>query len=359
MQDIVELTKDLIRFQTVHTNPEQIQLCMGFIENYLKKNHLKYRRIQHSDYPSIWVMPADNYAPVLLMSHIDVVAGDPALFDPRVENGRLYGRGSIDDKYAVALSLVLLKEFVDALRRQGQGQADLPFGVLITADEEIGGRLGAREALKQLQTDFCIALDGGNLQKIVIKEKGILHLQLFARGRTAHGARPWLGENAIENLIRDYSKIKPFFETTTPDHWHRTINFSRISAGQSTNQVPERAEAIFDIRYTENDDVDALVEQLQQVISGELVVLKKDPLFIGGQSPFLDLLLQISPEIKLGSEHGASDARYLSDHGISGIVWGAEGEMSQHTANEYIVIDSLTELHRRLTRFLWRVMDQK
>ena len=355
MQAIVNLTEALIRYQTVHTQLDQIRQCADFIENYLKQANLNYTRVQHEDYPYLQVMPADGYAPVLLMSHIDVVAGDASLFEPRVENGRLYGRGSIDDKYAVALSLVLLKEFVEALRKQGRGQDDLPFGVLITSDEEIGGRQGAREALKQLRAEFCIALDGGNLQKIVVKEKGILHLRLVAKGKTAHGARPWLGENAIEKLIRDYLKIKPFFEETAPEHWHRTLNFSRIRAGLSTNQVPDEAEAFFDIRYTENDDIEALVDRMQQAISGELIVVKKDPLFNGGNSSYLDLLLQECPDTRTGSEHGASDARYLSEHGIPGIVWGAEGEMSQHTADEYVIVDSIAELHRRLTRFLRRV----
>ena len=359
MQSIIELTEELIRFQSVHAKPDQIRQCADFVESYLKNTNLKYRRKQHGGYPYIVVTPADGYAPVLLMSHLDVVAGDEALFTPRVENGRLYGRGSIDDKYAVALSLVLLKEFIEALRQQGRGQSELPFGVLITSDEEIGGRMGAREALKKLRADFCIALDGGNLQKIVVKEKGILHLKLIAGGKTAHGARPWLGDNAIEHLIQDYMKIKPLFNQTAPDHWHRTLNFSRIRAGESTNQVPDRAEAFFDIRYTENDDADALIEQMRAVIRGDLVVLKKDPLFDGMPSPYLDLLLEISPDTKTGCEHGASDARYLAEHGIAGIVWGAEGQMSQHTANEYLVIESLTELHRRLTRFLWRVMEKK
>jgi len=60
-------------------------------------------------------------------------------------------------------------------------------------DEEIGGHDGAQAALAQLKADFAIALDGGNLRKIVVKEKGILRLKLISRGKTAHGARPWLG----------------------------------------------------------------------------------------------------------------------------------------------------------------------
>jgi succinyl-diaminopimelate desuccinylase len=233
----------------------------------------------------------------------------------------------------------------------------VPFGILITSDEEIGGKQGALEALKTLRTDFCIALDGGNLQKIVVKEKGILHLRLNATGTSAHAARPWLGENAIENLIQDYLKLRPYFEITAPGHWHRTMNFSRFQAGRSTNQVPDRAEAFFDIRYTENDDIETLVEQMQASIAGQLIVEKKEPLFIGGQSPYLDLLLQICPETHTGSEHGASDARHLSGFGIPGIVWGAEGEMSQHTADEHLLIDSVETLYHKLSAFVSRVQD--
>ena len=87
-----------------------------------------------------------------------------------------------------------------------------------------------------------------------------MRLKLIGRGKTAHGARPWLGENAIENLIADYFKIKRHFELTAPGHWHRTLNFSRIQAGKAVNQVPDYAEALFDIRFTENDDMEAVVD---------------------------------------------------------------------------------------------------
>ena len=299
-------------------------------------------------------MPHDNVVPILLMSHIDVVDAPDDLFQPRIKNNALYGRGSIDDKYAVALSLVLVKNYLQQLQKNGKDQNDLPFGVLITADEEIGGANGARQALKEIKAEFCIALDGGGLNKIVIKEKGIVKLKLIARGKTAHGARPWLGENAIENLINDYQVLKTHFELSAPGHWHRTLNFAWIQAGKVSNQVPDYAEALFDIRYTENDDMEALFEKVQNEIKGELVVQKKEPLFEGGDTPYLNLLLEIAPDTEVGFEHGASDARFLSAHGIKGIVWGADGDMSQHSADEHVNIDSLNQLYELLDTFIIR-----
>jgi succinyl-diaminopimelate desuccinylase len=355
MEEILRLTKELIRFRSTAANLDEINRCADFIESYLKKCRIEYQRLDYRHTPSILVAPQKDTVPVMLMSHMDVVEGPDELFEPYEKDGRLYGRGSIDDKYAVALSLVMLKENLLRLQKQGSSQSDLPFGILVTGDEEIGSANGAKKILPQVKADFCITLDGGGVDKIVIKEKGIVHLKLIARGKSGHAARPWLGLNAIENLIADYQILRTYFEATTPDHWHRTLNFSRVHAGKSINQVPDYAEAVFDIRYTENDDVEALVTKIQDDIQGQIIVEKKEPMFVGGDSPYLDLLLDIAKDTRVGCEHGASDARFLSRSETKGIVWGADGDMSQHSATEHINIDSLARLYELLDRFMQKV----
>jgi succinyl-diaminopimelate desuccinylase len=355
VDEIIELTKSLIRFKTMHSRPDEIAACADFIEAYLSENRVAWKRFDCEGVPSILVLPKADHTPVLLMSHIDVVDAPEELFEPHERGGKLYGRGSIDDKYAAALSLVLFKEHLARQREKGRGQEGLTFGVLITGDEEVGGKRGAKEALAEVKAEFCIALDGGGVKKIVAKEKGILRLKLVSRGRSAHGARPWLGDNAIENLISDYLKIKPFFELTAAEHWHRTLNFGIVRAGKSPNQVPDYAEALFDIRYTEHDDVEHLVKEMEQEIRGELVVESVEPLFHGGDSPYLDLILSISKDTSVGFEHGASDARFLSNYGIKGIVWGADGDMSQHSLEEHLNIESALALYRILDEFAGRI----
>jgi len=322
VQPIVELTSQLIRFKSMHSRPDEIRNCATFIESYLVRHGIGFRRLDQNGVPTLLVLRPDGTAPVLLMSHIDVVDAPDALFEPRVENGRLFGRGSIDDKYAAALSLVLLAEWIERLRAAGKTQAD-----------------------------FAIALDGGNRHKIVVKEKGILRLKLIARGKTAHGARPWLGENAIEALIADYFALKNHFAAAAPDHWHRTLNFSRIQAGKAVNQVPDYAEALFDVRYTENDDMQAVVAAIRRDIRGEVEVVETEPLFQSENTPQLTRLIEIAGRPEVGCEHGASDARFLSEFGIPGIVWGADGDDSAHSPEEHVNIDSLFEVHRILDEF--------
>ncbi|MBC2711167.1 MAG: M20/M25/M40 family metallo-hydrolase [Desulfosarcina sp.] len=353
LREIVDLTKDLIRFKSTHTRPEEIQQCARFIEEWFKHRDIPCTFMERNGVPSVRVLPPREQTPLLLMSHIDVVNATDSLFEPIERDGRLYGRGSIDDKYAVALSMVLLKNRMAWNRSQGLDDGTLPLGVLITGDEEIGGTNGARNALGGISCDFCIALDGGHVEKIVVKEKGILRLKVVASGKTAHGARPWQGENAIEKLIEDCRIMRRFFDgLTEPEHWHRTMNLSVIRAGESVNQVPDRAEAIFDIRYTEKDDVDDLVQRIQAIVSGKVITQEREPLFISPGSPYLDRLLDLAKNTRPGIAHGASDARFLTQFNIPGIVWGADGNSSQHSTDEHVEIQSLSRLYDILNRFI-------
>ncbi len=353
VRHIVDLTKELIRFKSTHDRPDEIRSCARFIAAWFETHDIPCRLTEREGIPSVVAPAAGRHYQIVLMSHIDVVNATDDQFDPIEKDGRLYGRGAIDDKYAAALSMVLLRNRM-ALTDPRQSDDDRqPLGVLITGDEEIGGASGARSALAELSCDFCIALDGGRVAKIVVKEKGVLRLIIIARGKTAHGARPWLGVNAIERLMDDCRVVSRFFDgLTDPNHWHRTMNLSVIRAGESINQVPDRAEAIFDIRYTEKDDVDALIQDIRSAISGDLIVRDREPLFISPESTYLDRLLALTPHTRTGIAHGASDARFLTQFDIPGIVWGANGNNSQHAKDEHVEIESMARLYGHLDRFM-------
>ncbi|MBU0769454.1 MAG: hypothetical protein KJ687_10215, partial [Proteobacteria bacterium] len=57
---------------------------------------------------------------------------------------------------------------------------------------------------------------------------------------------------------------------------------------------------------------------------------------------------------RIGFEDGANDSRFLSQFGIKGIVWGADGNRSQHTPNEHVNIESVYELYALLDTFIKR-----
>lgn len=352
--ELLELTKELIAIPSTHSRPAKIHECKQWITSWLSERNIHFTTTLYNNVPSILILPTTTYSPLLLMSHFDVVeAEDTELFTPRVEDGKLFGRGAIDDKYGVALSLTLFDQHLSRLTKLGRGQEAMPFGVLLTGDEEIGGANGTGKAIDHFSTDFFITLDGGNPDIIVTKEKGILRLELTARGKAAHAARPWLGCNAFDILTSDYARIKELFRDEAKDHWNKTVSLTQCSAGNgSPNMVPGSAYAMLDIRYTENDDPDELIRQIRAVTVSELQIKVKEPVFSCGQSDYLNTLTAQSSGTRTGCEDGASDARYLSARGVPGIVWGADGEMSQHTESEHLVISSLFDIYDRLDSFI-------
>lgn len=356
-KELVELTKELIRIPSTHSRPHEITNCAIFIEKWLKQYNIGYERQSSGNIPTILVLPEKGSVPVLLMSHFDVVeVDDDSLFLPRVEDGRLYGRGSIDDKYGVALALILYREHLNVLHKRGGTQAQMPFGLMFTGDEEIGGANGAAVAAHRVSTDFFLAIDGGGPGRIVNKEKGIIQLELTAHGTAAHAARPWLGRNAFDILLGDYLTMRELFAVTTDNHWHKTMVLTKCQVGNgSTNTVPELAKAVFDIRYTEDDNPESLVATIREMVKSDVTVQAMEPVFVGKHSPYLDLLVQSSREAEVGFEHGASDARYLSQLGIAGAIWGADGEMSQHQKNEHIVIESFLDFYDCLDSFITQI----
>lgn len=354
--DILDLTAALIRFRSTDTRPEERERCAAHIRQWCDREGMACTRLDHEGIPSLIIGPANRHAPLLFMAHFDVVEGPDALFEPVLEGGVLHGRGSIDDKYAVALSLVIFRDHLRMLKAEGRTQDDMPLQLLLTGDEETGGYNGARHALGHVTADFCVALDGGSPAHIITKEKGIIDCTLTAHGRAAHGARPWMGVNAVDNLMDDYAALKGLFpgqrNTEDPEHWHRSLNLGILRAGSAVNQVPDMATAWLDVRYTEHDDPERLFADMRDTVRGDLAATRVEPVFHAGSSPWLDRLLACAPWASTGFAHGASDARFLSEHGIPGVVWGAEGETSQHGPEEHLLVDSLVTLHKALEAFV-------
>jgi succinyl-diaminopimelate desuccinylase len=354
MIEIIDLMKDLVQFKTMHSRSDEIHRCATFIEQYLNTWDVTYRRLDYHNSPAILVVPQQGIVPILLMSHIDVVDAPDRLFRPVMQDGILYGRGCFDDKYAVALSLVLLKNNLQQLRKQGRGQKELPFGILITSDEEIGGFNGAKKILSKIQTDFCIVLDGGNIEKIVVKEKGVVRVKLVCRVKVNSSSKQWQGKSAVDKLLNDINAWVTYFVKSAPDNPHRKVICTHIHSKQSSYGVPELAEACLEIRYTESDDLEKMFNTMEKELHSDIVVENVEPLFSGGESDHLKLLLEISEKTRIGFEDGANDSRFLSQFGIKGIVWGADGDRSQHTPNEHVDIESVYELYARLDAFITR-----
>ncbi len=343
MDEIAKLASELMRFRTTSDNPAEIRKCADFIERRLRQKGVIVKVHERNDKLSIVATFEETKSPdIFFNAHFDVVPASLHLFVPRIDGGRLYGRGGDDCKAQVAILIMLMRRF--ALQEKKPS-----IGVIITSDEEVGGRDGVNYLLSELgySSKFALVADGGENFDIVTRHKAILQVRISARGKSAHSSRPWDGgENAIEKLMGAYSRIKKRFPELKAPAWKTTASLNKIAGGDVINKVPDYAELFLDIRRTERDSEEKIMNALNGIGGIEVEkVASSDMLITDDDNPYISKLKLsagkiLRRKIRTSYEHGATDARYFSAAGIPAVVFKPIG-FGAHSDNEHVVISSL------------------
>jgi len=359
---MIQLLEKLIAFQTTSDNQTEVKRGFEFIASVFDEKKFDVRYFEKNGVYSLLVSfkGADYLKPnILLNGHFDVVpAEDEKQFEMRIEDGRAYGRGTIDMKGMVAV-------LVEVMRELGKKTNPPNVALLLNGDEEMGGANGAGFIAGEigLKPEYVLCADGPSEEKLrlTIKEKGGVWVELKARGKTAHGAYPWKGENAIEKLWDAIGKIKAFVGAMEADAWKGTVNVSIVETSNKTaNKVPADARAVLDIRFTEAlaRTPEELVEKLRGIAPEiEMNALAMVALMFSEENhPFLQQFKKTAQdvaryEVELVYEHGATDARYFAAQGSTCIVFGAIGG-NYHAEGEWVDLKSLEQNKEILLKFL-------
>jgi acetylornithine deacetylase len=147
----------------------------------------------------------DGSGPTLVFcAHLDTV-GTAGMtippFDPRLENGRVFGRGSYDMKGSAAA----LMSAAASLARTGLRGRVL---VALVADEEYAS-IGASDFVQRHRADACILTEPSE-GRLILGHKGFVWAELVTTGRTAHGSRWDLGVSAIGKMGRVIAALEEF-----------------------------------------------------------------------------------------------------------------------------------------------------
>ncbi len=357
-KNLLKLTEQLIRFRSTASRPEELLKCFDFVEKYLLEAGIKSKRIVFNNKHSLYVGRVTK-PPVLLCGHLDVVDGENGQFTPRLEGDKLLGRGSLDMKSGDAVLIEYTKN---------NFKTNENFGLLLTGDEEIGGMNGVGNMvdLGYGATEAVVVPDGGQSElNLVVKEKGVLQLAVIAEGKAAHGSRPWSGISAISILNKFLSKFETLF---TPhhehpeDHWITTCNIGTIEGGVAVNQVPDLATAHCDVRYTEKDQPDNIIERAKKLCPPEIQieVMFNEPMVLA--DPDCAALKHYRAAIKsitgktakIIFEHGSSDARFFTINNVPVIISQPTGE-GMHGPDEWVRVESIDEYYKILEDFMKRV----
>ncbi|MDE2217531.1 MAG: M20/M25/M40 family metallo-hydrolase, partial [Planctomycetota bacterium] len=269
-KEIIALACRLINTKTENPPGDEI-LAVRIVEEFFQSLQIPYAIFEKTKNRSNIVGYIGKGRPSLLIAcHLDVVpAGDDWKknpFEAWIENGRIYGRGSSDNKGQMA-SMLAVARFLKENESKLKGQ----FILAGVADEERGSSLGLEYLLNEckVSADYAIIPDvAHNMNLIDVTEKGALFLEITSHGKQAHGSRPEIGINAIWNMITLLERIKQlkFKHTSHPLHTPPTLNLGSIHSGTAPNIVPAVCKAQLDIRYLPEDSSDDIILNLKAII---------------------------------------------------------------------------------------------
>ena len=282
----------------------------------------------------------------------------PDALNPRVTDGRLFGRGSADPKGSMAAMLHLLQI----------AASDPLFPVDLclagSVDEEIEMSGSRALAQKNLAVDAAIVGEPTQL-RIVTAQKGVVRWRVRTHGVAAHSATPELGQNAIRDMAQVIEGLAAGIEPELTTHSHpilgnATWNIGTIQGGSAVNVVPDVCEIEIDRRLIPGETANEVIQHVDTVLR-ELRDSYTD-LRVKYDQPFVDLpaihttdsqpIVQAAqrsvaaiglPSIPEAVEY-ATDAAMLSGiGGIAAVVLGPGNIAQAHTSNEWIALDQLEQ----------------
>lgn len=377
---IVELTREMVREKTVNVVSEKLS---DHPDLEFRGEEYRVAKIVTREFDA-WDIPYTVHARMegrpnvigrlgrgesdrrlLMPAHMDIVpAGDGWDTDPFVaveQDGRLVGRGTLDNKGPLAATMVaaaILKE--QGLDQQLSGE----LLVAALADEEaedpdgIDYGIGYLLEERLIAPTFAVIPDiGENMKRIDVAEKGRTVFKITATGRQAHGSTPERGINAVfmmASLVREIERLQ--LEHQEHDVLGSpSLNLGEIHGGAAPNIVPGSCTVYLDIRTVPGMTREGVLAQLEGcagAVKGGVfnfeVMSWNDPHGIDPKNVLVRAIqantvdvLGFSPEpFGMG---GGTYAKTLNLEGVLAVGWGPGDDEAFHVANESVEIGQLVD----------------
>lgn len=349
----------LISFKTITNNCKENKKSLSWIKKQVKKLPVYIEEFDSNGFTSLIITTQKTKKPIIwLAAHLDVAPAPDEMFSPFFKNGKLYGRGAYDMKFAIACYLKLLRELGEDLMKYN-------FGLVITTDEEVGGYNGTKLFLeKGFGAKVCFLPDVGQSWKFEKGAKASWQILIQSKGKSAHGSSPWQGKNAIEELIEFLHILKkefPIEPCKIENHYHNSINIGKIQGGEVVNQVADFAEALVDIRWKPEIEKIHIEKRINDIKKKYKDITIKEINFRNGyktelNSYYFSLFSNIAHKkfkIKISSvfSHGTSDACFFNNKQIPVILIQPKGG-GHHTGKEWVDIKDLERYYLILREFI-------
>jgi succinyl-diaminopimelate desuccinylase len=348
--DAVQLLRELVGRRTISGDAAAQRDTLGAVTDVLRERapHLEVTDGQDPDHP--WTLlrtPTDpDRQQLLLACHVDTVpvpdAGDWQRdpFGAELDGGRVWGRGGSDMKAGLVAAIAAL----------AAADPEAPVALLLTSDEEIGskGAAAAASAVAEQRIGAVIVPEATGNQ-VVLGHRGALWLAVRTAGRAAHGSTPERGHNAVLDLAALLARAGAAIPLRTdPFLGTETWNPGVVTGGTVPNVVPDRAEAVIDMRTVADGGALLRWWRAQPEVAGIEVRVDLPPVGTPADDPWVATLP--GPVLSQPATY-FTDASVLVGvvRGAPIVVWGPGTPAVMHAVDEYVELAELEQATRAFT----------
>ncbi|MDX6533150.1 MAG: acetylornithine deacetylase, partial [Gaiellales bacterium] len=284
---------------------------------------------------------------LLLNAHMDVVGidGVERPFEPRVEDGRLYGRGAYDMKAGLA---AIMWAGAAAARNPAAGD------VIVTGvcDEEFAS-IGAQALAKRVRADAAIVTEPSGAELAVcVAHKGFSWHTIEVSGRAAHGSRPEEGIDAISKMGSVLVALERLDQRVRSGARHPllgtgSLHASLIEGGRELSTYPDRCVLQLERRTIPGESADVVEAELTVMLEELAAVdpelratlettLVRDPFEVAADAPIVEAVRDAAGrDLPVIGVPFWADSAIFASAGIPTVIHGPGGA-GAHAAVEYV-----------------------
>jgi succinyl-diaminopimelate desuccinylase len=291
---------------------------------------------------------------VLLAGHVDTVPVAGARLPGSRDGDAIVGRGAADMKGAIAVML--------ALAEAGPIGDVADVGYVFFGREELpiteSALLPAFDQIPMLREAALAIVMEPTANELEVGCNGNLTATVTVRGRAAHSARPWLGDNAIHAAIDALGGVSalPIRDVDVDGLIFREVmSVTQIEGGVAANVVPDRVVASVNFRYAPTRRPEQAEERLRELVTddrAEVTVLGNGPPGRVCLDNPLVTRLRAAGHLDVQPKQAWTPVAEFGMVGIDAVNLGPGDPRYAHTDDEQVTAGALMRAHEIVSAFL-------